>query len=111
MRVIVSAGRYTDRTLATASWYDVHELTPGEYPLEPVDGNWKPMPAGQRPYYYLARVPTTLVEEYRVNQVFTASSSQTKHPNQPDRLSVLLYPFEAKPGKRVLDGYGEIVEG
>lgn len=110
MKLIVKAGRYTDRGLATASWYDVHELTPGEYPLEPVDGQWKPVREGERPYYHLAVVPTVVVEEYRVNRLFTASSEQITYPNQPGRQSVLLYPFEAKPGARVLDGLGEVVE-
>jgi len=86
---------YVDRTLATASWWDKYEIQPGVYPLEWVDIDyrpWNPNPearspgfiANVGPYYALVVLKARLLEEYRVNRLFTASSVDHKlHDESP----------------------------
>jgi hypothetical protein len=77
---------WTDRNLETASWWDRYEIQPGAYPFEWVNINgtpWNPDPqvktngylANTGPYYAQVSVQAQLVESYRVNRLFTASSA------------------------------------
>lgn len=100
--VTVVRGRYVDRTLQTASWYDVHELQPGTYPVELADSNWVRTPYATDPYYASLRVPTLLLQEYRVNRLFTASSSSTTYPNTPDTVTFTLYGYQLADGLTVV---------
>ena len=61
---------YIDRSFETASWYDKLVLRAGDYRVE-MDGSRA-----------LVRVPATVVETYRVNRLFTASSAETTYPNE-----------------------------
>jgi hypothetical protein len=108
MKVTVTAGEYVDRTLPTASWWDRYTLTSGEYELRLTTVQGDPVPEGQRPYYAMAEVDATLVESYRVNRLFTASSSEVTYPNRSATVCVQMYAYELASGRKVLDGHGTV---
>ena len=106
--LLVTGGRWTDRTLQTASWYDIHELTPGAYPLTAYSVNWHATPGEAKPYSFRTSIPSTLVECYRVNRLFTASSAKTTHPNKPSHVSWDCYGYELRDGWSVMGGLATV---
>ena len=82
---------YVDRTLQTASWWDRYELLPGSYAVEYVDTQYRPI---GRPYYAVVKVKAILKESYRVNRLFTASSSELTFPEQETTHSFVLYAYQ-----------------
>jgi hypothetical protein len=106
-------GEWTDRTLATASWWDKYVIHPGTYPLEFVTIDYRPVREGQRPYYAQARVSATLVERYRVNRLLTASSAHHEDTHEDTHVIVTLYAYQVEPpdtarAHTVLDGLGTV---
>lgn len=69
---IGSPAIYTDQTLATASWYDQYVLLPGTYDVfhDP----------SRSSHTVVFRIDAVLLESYRVNRLFTASSSELTRP-------------------------------
>lgn len=106
--LVVVDGQYVNRSLATASWTDTHRLVPGVYPMELCDVNYVPTPNASRPYFASVAVPTVLVESYRVNRLFTASSSFTEHPNRASSVHVCLYGYAVRDGAKALDGHATV---
>lgn len=79
---VVTAGEYIDRSLPTASWWDKYELIPGEYAVELYGYHGQPLRAGEAPVEARVRVAAILRESYRVNRLFTASSSEHTRPER-----------------------------
>ena len=98
-------GVYVDRTLATASWWDRYELTPGMCPLIPTNIGGIPCKPGEKPYYYIGEIDAILRESYRVNRLFHESSTETTFPDFAKTVYVRLYAHEVTDG-RVLASYG-----
>jgi hypothetical protein len=98
-------GVYVDRTLATASWWDRYELTPGIYPFIPTRIDGTPCGPDETPYYFMTEINAILRESYRVNRLFTESSSQTAFPDTATVVRPRLYAHEVTDG-RVLSNYG-----
>lgn len=96
--VIPEAVEIANYCYPTASWYDLHRLTPGTYPATYPQGGT------------LARVDlaTTLVKTYRVNRIFNTHSVDETTPDTPATLAINLYPWEAKDGSEVLGGKGHV---
>lgn len=93
--LVVEAGRYVDRSLPTASWFDEYDLEAGEYPIEYVDLEGRPVdPTVRRPYYARVKVPAILRRSYRVNRLFTASSVQDEYPDTPATVTLSCYAYE-----------------
>lgn len=110
--VIEERTEWTDRNLATASWFDVYELEVGIYPFEWVNINHTPWNAdlsvatpgyvgNTGPYYAKVRIPARLTREYRVNTLFTASSvSDQRYHHGPHKVlgqSVYAYQIPGCP--------------
>ena len=98
--VIDQPTEYVDRTLQTASWWDRYTLHPGEYPVEWVTIDYRPVREGEKPYYGLVRIDATLEETYRVNTLFTASSSETTQPGTPDTVVQTAYAYSFTPNPK-----------
>lgn len=96
--LVCAGGEYVDRSLPTASWWDKHELEAGTYDLEPLTAQYHPVKDGQTPYWYRAVIDSTLVETYRVNRFFTASSSQREYPNSKSTVVKVFYGFQLSDG-------------
>lgn len=77
---------YVDRTLQTASWWDRYEIQPGTYEIHFEDYNGREVDGPTGAAYWKMACDAVLVESYRVNRVFTASSSETTTPNEPTTL-------------------------
>jgi hypothetical protein len=108
----VTAGEYVDQTLATASWWDRYELTPGDYPISwtSIRGDMTDPTDHTRTYYGTATVGAVLTHEHRVNTLLWASSTQDAHPMRPQPIRVNMYRYLCTPGAVVLGGLGTVVE-
>lgn len=96
--VIPEPVEITDYGFPTASWYDIHRITPGTYPATyPEGGN-------------LARITfdTTLLKTHRVNRIFNTHSVDDTTPNTPATYAINVHSWEAKEGSEVLNGKGYI---
>lgn len=71
---------YTDRTLATASWWDKYNVDEGTYPLEYVDGRGDVLAEGADSRFCDARtlIPATLIESYRESRLLQYSTAHHK---------------------------------
>jgi hypothetical protein len=101
--VVEENAEYTDRTLATASWWDRYELVAGEYPIEFTTVGGYPARdfdshADGSAYYARVRIPAVLVESFRVNRLFTASSAHTERPNREEVVHLSCYAYQVKDG-------------
>ncbi len=85
-------------TWETASNYTKHRLTPGVYPIEFVDIDHKPVREGERPYYAIATIPTTIVEIYYVNRILNHTSAHQENPNKPGTILFRCYAYEIDEG-------------
>lgn len=92
----------------TASNYSIHKLAPGKYPIEFVGASHNALREGERPYYAIARVPSTIVEEFYVNRLLHASSSHHEKPNKPSIVLWNRYAYEVKDGMTCLNGHGRV---
>jgi hypothetical protein len=91
---------YTDRTLATASWWDKYILDEGEFPFEFVTSDGHPIPEGENPrfHYAVAKIPATLIESYRVSQLLQYSTAEHKKDQAVRHtLYLRLYGYEMTP--------------
>lgn len=96
--VIPEAVEITNYGFPTASWYDLHLITPGTYPaVYPQGGN-------------LARITldTTLLKTHRVNRIFNTHSVVETTPDTPSTFVINVHSWEAKEGSEVLSGKGYI---
>lgn len=103
--VVAEPTEYVDRTLATASWWDRYIIQPGTYAVEFVTIDYRPCPAGTRPYYALVVFDTRLVEEYRVNRLLQHAKAQTTYPDVNTTLPRSTYAYEVTPEKAELFGF------
>lgn len=106
--LVVEAGTYVDRNLATASWWDKHELIPGVYPMWLTDVNYNATPYSTNPYYVTVSVPTIVVEEYRVNRIFQHERACTDTPNRPGKAYVTMYGYNLRDADKALDGHAYV---
>lgn len=90
---------YVDRGLATASWWDKYEILSGTYLFEWVDLDYRPWNADPErvtpgfianigPYYAQVTLWARLLEEYRVNQLLTASSAAHRVHEDPREVTL-----------------------
>lgn len=90
---------YVDRTLQTASWWDRYSLHPGTYPVRYTNVNGEDVDEfGGRAYYAVVQVPALLVQSYRVNRLFTASSAQMDYPDTEEFVTFRWYAYEVYSG-------------
>ncbi len=104
-------GEYTDRTLATASWWDRYIIHPGTYPLEYVSIGYHPVnPDSRHAYYARARVKATLIQSYRENRLLHHVRADMREKREDTEVQVVIYAYEAEPGstRKVLDGLGQV---
>lgn len=92
--VVPADFQYVDRTLATASWYDVYTIKAGEYPVTFTDIQGHPARTVSEAYYAKWDASAILTEEYRVNRLFTASSAHTSTPNTETTVRGRMYSYE-----------------
>lgn len=85
--VITEPTEYVDRSLATASWWDRYTLLPGTYRVV-----WE-ISSPAHVQYGRVLVDAILEETYRVNRVFTASSSETTEPKSKAIVPLGGYPW------------------
>lgn len=95
---------YVDRNLATASWWDRYIIQPGTYAFEwqrngrPWNADMdKPSPgfiANVGPEDGVVTLDAVLVEQYRVNRVFTASSAVHTHLKRSTTISRRVYAYQ-----------------
>ncbi len=112
MKAVVQAGEYVDRSLATASWWDRHELVAGEYPVWWTTITGRDVHPGHTDVYYgLVAVETRLVECYRENRLLGAVRSQTEQPGTRAVVSFRPYRYEVQPGVTLAGGLVTIVDG
>lgn len=106
---------WTDRTLATASWWDRYSISRGAYPvaLTNIDGQpWNANPdactpgylANIGPYYAKFEVSAVLVESYRENRLMNAVSAKTTQHFSPQILTLTVYAYQLERGKRHFGG-------
>lgn len=75
--LVPSPVRFMDRSLPTASWYDLHEAVPGMYLIV----------RDSRPgmeYCVAARIDTLLVAEYRENRLLSEVRANLKQHEPPE---------------------------
>lgn len=100
--VVPADFEYVDRTLATASWYDVYTIKAGEYPVTFTNVRGHAVESIDEAYYARWEASAILTEEYRVNRLFTASSTHTTTPNTETTVSGHQYAYEVlKPRDKV----------
>lgn len=85
---------YYDRSFETASWYDQYSLKAGTYPVIFVDGPGTPRAT--------VTVDATLLEEYRVNRLFSASSVQQTAHDTATTVTLSFYAYEIVPSAPVI---------
>lgn len=128
---IPEAYEYVDRTLATASWWDRYTIHPGLYLISFYTSSWAKLPGNTLadaadhcdelrrhpdpakrnwlwPNYGMATLTATLEESYRVNRLFTASSSETTYPGGESQVRWTPYAYNVQIGMRAYGG--EVVE-
>jgi hypothetical protein len=99
------------RRMETACNYRSYTITPGCYPVEPVnlDGSkWNSDPAVRTPgyiantgpYYAVVTVDATCTHVHVENRLLDASSVQDTYPNKPDTVSESVYAYLVKDGAR-----------
>lgn len=104
--VVPTDFEYVDRTLATASWYDIYTIKAGEYPVTFVSIQGHPVERIEDAYYARWDVAAVKTSEYRVNRLFTASSSSTTHPNEETTVRDSMYDYEVlRPRTDVIEAY------
>lgn len=96
--IITKAAEISDFKYATASWYDLHQLTPGTYP-----GTYPKGTGIAR-----ATIDTTLLRTYRVNRAFNTHTVDETTPNVPGTYTIDLHSWEVRDGAEVLGGKGHI---
>lgn len=85
---------YVDRNLATASWWDRHEVIAGTYPVRLMDWNNVPAKRIEDVKYASFNVRSIVREEFRVSTLFTASSAHSSYPDREDFLWGRLYFYQ-----------------
>lgn len=95
---VCDGGEYTDQTLATASWWDQHDLVAGEYVFTGLNIRQTPVAAGEEPYWYELVIDSVLKQERRVNRLFSESRSQDEFPQRPAKVHRLFYGFQLRDG-------------
>jgi hypothetical protein len=108
--LVHEAVEYVDRELATASWWDRYILAAGQYPIRFTTVGLGVVPDGQLPYYAVANIDAVLVEMDRVSRLFTASIASTRTATVPRKVRFCQYAHLVKPGLKVYDGAGEVIE-
>lgn len=117
------AVEYVDRGLSTASWWDRYMIQPGEYLFRWTnsDGSdWNPDPnvrtngfiSNVGPYYAEAVMDALLVEEYRVNRLFSEYSVEHRQHTTPKVCPIRrnMYAYELKATARFRSHfYGGVV--
>jgi len=89
---------YMDRSLPNAAWYDRHLIQPGRYEPILLRGAREAKP-GEQATKIAYRVRTRLVETYRVNRLFTATSAQHRNDlDEPATVTFTAYPWEIERG-------------
>lgn len=111
--VIAEGGEWTDRTLATASWWDRYLVPAGEYDVRYITSNFAPWKPGMRydpvPYYADATFNAILVESYRESRLFSEVRPDRRTGlSEPTTRTVSMYGYECKHGATVLGGLGVI---
>lgn len=110
--IAVDAGEFIDRNAyATASNYNTVATVPGRYAVELLDGHGRvttDLAAARR---WFAAVPATIVREYYVNRLGSASSAHDNATNRPTvhSLSGDAYVFADGSAPVFLDGLASIV--
>jgi hypothetical protein len=91
---------HIDRTLATASWWDRYTLLPGTYEVELTTVSHGKLHGGfdGQAYWATVRVDAILEESYRVNTLFTASSSERTEPQERTTKGFQFYAYQMKDG-------------
>lgn len=82
---ITEPHEYVDRSLQTASWWDRYEIHPQTATVEIHERGWH------------VSLKATLVETYRVNRLFTASSAETTHPQTEETVILTGYSYLYDP--------------
>ena len=104
--VVPADFEYVDRTLATASWYDVYTIKAGEYPVTFTDIKGHPVHTIEEAYYAKWEASAILTEEYRVNRLFAASSAHTSTPNKETTVRGRMYSYEVlRPHNELITAY------
>lgn len=104
--VVPADFEHVDRDLPTASWYDVYTIKAGEYPVTFTDIRGNEVHTVEDAYYAKWEASAILTEEYRVNRLFTASSSFTKTPNTETTVRGRMYSYEVlKPREDTITAY------
>lgn len=110
--IVVDAGEFIDRNAyATASNYNTVATVPGRYPVELLDGYGRPTADVASARRFVAIVPATIVREYYVNRVFSASSAHDNATNRPTHHYVTgdAYLLADGSAPTFLDGLASIV--
>lgn len=96
---VTDGAEYVDRTLATASWWDRHVLKGGDYLFVPshIQGSW------------VARIDSTLVEEYRENRILQFANAVNRETDVSTKVSLHMYGFDLKKRTAAWDGAVEII--
>ncbi len=114
---------YTDRTLATASWWDRYIIQPGTYPITwwttqfEVPGDTldhaaayaKERHSWAYPGYAQATVDAVLVESYRESRLLSATSAKREEPNRRTTKTWRPYSYEIAPGAGPYGGTIDVV--
>lgn len=110
--IVVDAGEFIDRNAyATASNYNTVATVPGRYPVELLDSRGRVTADVREAHRFVAIVPATIVREYYVNRVFSASSAHDNATNRPTHHYVTgdAYLLADGSAPTFLDGLASIV--
>jgi hypothetical protein len=91
-------GEYTDQTLATASWWDKHELVAGQYEFTALTAGQVPVAEGEDPYWYAVGIDSVLTQQHRVDRMFSESRSHDEFPNRLAKVHRMFYAFQLRDG-------------
>ncbi|MDN5893946.1 MAG: hypothetical protein L0H93_07955 [Nocardioides sp.] len=109
---IPHACEHVDASFPTASWFDVLEIQPGQYPIEwtNIGGDtWNPEPkavtpgflANTGPYYARVRLDAILRNNHRSNRLLGEERSVDTYPDEPTTHTLSTYAYLVEHGKPV----------
>lgn len=110
--IVVDAGEFVDRTAyETASNYNTVATVPGRYPVELLDDSGRVVASVDKARQFVAIVPATIVGEYYVNRLGSASSAHDNAVSRPTVHHVTGHPRHFADGSApvFLDGLATIV--
>ena len=83
----------TDNSFQTASWYEVHALEAGTYPVTLTDIHYNKVDTLAASYYARVIIPSTVIDSSFPSTLMGYTAAGPKHVNKPSQYHISMYSY------------------